>query len=499
MNLRDLNSNSAALRERWKIEDRQKETNTKILGIPWNVETDKISFIFKQFESSDITKRTLLSWVASIFDPLGYLTPATLPIKVFIQSLWRMEYGWDEALKEAEFQRANALIQGWHSQPISIKRQIGQPNLSEVHWMDNNFVVVFNDPRVSGDFRQWIKSHPVEISRMNWLHLTRTNPSSTLSATRHVNSVQEYTTIFANSLQSSEAHDPINAKLQFAYELLRDQINEQFRIVWKSICELTNAFIINAKSAPPTVAARMLLQREDVCATLRDAGSLLIYPCNEKAIESFDNFSSTNVAAIRYRTFKAGPLPSVERERISLALSMLSTEMKRSEKRNTLSNEIGKSGIDSLRDEGERLLWEAESEIGVAAHKIQEALDDVSRVAIKTTIIVSVFIALGVGAVLGCRCLIKRRTKQVQVQIRVPEIEDTAAKLKEVAPCHITPQRTLQDLQFNENTMNFARQHSSRLTNYSLRLCRKVQHLSLNLNSNIQSNEFFTVFVLTTY
>uniref|UniRef100_A0A0M3I1S5 CCHC-type domain-containing protein n=1 Tax=Ascaris lumbricoides TaxID=6252 RepID=A0A0M3I1S5_ASCLU len=123
----ELNPNSAALRERWKIEDRQKETNTKILGIPWNVETDKISFIFKQFESSDITKRTLLSWVASIFDPLGYLTPATLPIKVFIQSLWRMEYGWDEALKEAEFQRASALIQGWHRQPIIIKRQIGQP------------------------------------------------------------------------------------------------------------------------------------------------------------------------------------------------------------------------------------------------------------------------------------------------------------------------------------------------------------------------------------
>ncbi|VDM46741.1 unnamed protein product [Toxocara canis] len=97
---------------------------------------------------------------------------------------------------------------------------LSECSLSEVN---NNFIV---DPRVSGDFSQWIKSHPVEINRMNWLHLTQTNPSSASLETRKVSGVHEYKTTFANSFQSSEiVHDPINAKLYYVYDLLRDQIN----------------------------------------------------------------------------------------------------------------------------------------------------------------------------------------------------------------------------------------------------------------------------------
>ncbi|VDM41777.1 unnamed protein product [Toxocara canis] len=128
-----------------------------------------------------------------------------------------------------------------------------------------------------------------------------------------------------------------------------------------------NALIINARAATPTVAERMLLQREDVSATLWDGDSLLIYSCSEKGIDSLDNFSSGNIPAIRHQTFKAGPLRSPERERISLPLSILSTEMKHFEARNTFPNEMQKSEVDFLRDESERLLWEAEREIAVAA------------------------------------------------------------------------------------------------------------------------------------
>ncbi|KHN80072.1 hypothetical protein Tcan_04363 [Toxocara canis] len=95
----------------------------------------------------------------------------------------------------------------------------------------------------------------------------------------------------------------------------------------------------------------MLLQTEHVCATLRDENSLLIYPCSEKVIESFGNFSSGNISAIWHQTFKAGSLPSTEREIISLALSILSTEARHFGARNTFPNEIHKSGVDSLGDE----------------------------------------------------------------------------------------------------------------------------------------------------
>ena len=42
------------------------------------------------------TKRAILSFKASIFDPLGILTPFTLEPKLLIQELWSREIDWDE-------------------------------------------------------------------------------------------------------------------------------------------------------------------------------------------------------------------------------------------------------------------------------------------------------------------------------------------------------------------------------------------------------------------
>ncbi|KHN85524.1 hypothetical protein Tcan_13263 [Toxocara canis] len=137
----------------------------------------------------------------------------------------------------------------------------------------------------------------------------------------------------------------------------------------------------------------MLLQREDVCAALRNAYSIPIYLCSEKGIERFDNFSSGNIPVVRHQTFKAGPLPSPEMERISLALSILSTEMRHFEECNTFPNGTQRSGVDPVREEGQRLLCKGEREIGVAAHKIREVLEHVSCVALKITIVVSTIIA----------------------------------------------------------------------------------------------------------
>ncbi|KHN76728.1 hypothetical protein Tcan_01239, partial [Toxocara canis] len=83
--------------------------------------------------------------------------------------------------------------------------------------------------------------------------------------------------------------------------------------------------------------------------------------------------------------------------------------MRHFEERNTFPNGAQKSGVDPLREEGGRLLWKGEREIGVAAHKIPH----LDCVAIEGTMIVSIVIALGVGAVLAHRCQIRRRTKEV--------------------------------------------------------------------------------------
>ena len=47
-----------------------------------------------------VTKRDVLHIVASIFDPLGLVSPVTYYGRVFLQRLWKVDMSWDEPLPE---------------------------------------------------------------------------------------------------------------------------------------------------------------------------------------------------------------------------------------------------------------------------------------------------------------------------------------------------------------------------------------------------------------
>lgn len=54
---------------------------------------------FKFEESSQIlTKKHISSRVAQIFDPMGWLAPAVITAKIFLQSLWLLKCDWDDKL-----------------------------------------------------------------------------------------------------------------------------------------------------------------------------------------------------------------------------------------------------------------------------------------------------------------------------------------------------------------------------------------------------------------
>ena len=44
------------------------------------------------------TKRSILSLVSSIYDPLGWVIPLTVRRKMFLQTLWKEKRDWDEKL-----------------------------------------------------------------------------------------------------------------------------------------------------------------------------------------------------------------------------------------------------------------------------------------------------------------------------------------------------------------------------------------------------------------
>ncbi|XP_050548131.1 uncharacterized protein LOC126909744, partial [Daktulosphaira vitifoliae] len=74
-----------------------------ILGMVWNPVKDEFSYITKLSENI-MTKRGVLSSVARLFDPLGFLAPSILLAKSIMQLLWKEKCGWDDALP-AEIQR----------------------------------------------------------------------------------------------------------------------------------------------------------------------------------------------------------------------------------------------------------------------------------------------------------------------------------------------------------------------------------------------------------
>ena len=89
MNIREFQSNSSEFLNFLPEIDRDPATSPKFLGIKWARESDTFIFRIPNFSHSDcITKSDVLSFIASIFDPLGFLEPIKVIGKLFFQKIW---------------------------------------------------------------------------------------------------------------------------------------------------------------------------------------------------------------------------------------------------------------------------------------------------------------------------------------------------------------------------------------------------------------------------
>lgn len=80
---------------------RNQET-TKTLGLRWNPNEDNFTFqlTINTTSTNTVTKRTLLSEISKIFDPLGWLSPVTTKLKLIFQAVWKEEQRWDDNVPE---------------------------------------------------------------------------------------------------------------------------------------------------------------------------------------------------------------------------------------------------------------------------------------------------------------------------------------------------------------------------------------------------------------
>ncbi|XP_063919415.1 uncharacterized protein LOC135134622 [Zophobas morio] len=73
------------------------DPSIKILGLRWDPRSDTFTYYVQEFDSQ-VTKRTVLSYIARVFDPMGWLSPIVFWAKHFLQQIWISKVGYDDIL-----------------------------------------------------------------------------------------------------------------------------------------------------------------------------------------------------------------------------------------------------------------------------------------------------------------------------------------------------------------------------------------------------------------
>lgn len=80
--------------------------DTTVLGFRWFPRTDHFMYKFNAslgITRKEATKRTVLSRIAQIFDPMGIIAPVIVIAKILMQRIWEAKIGWDMVIPENLF------------------------------------------------------------------------------------------------------------------------------------------------------------------------------------------------------------------------------------------------------------------------------------------------------------------------------------------------------------------------------------------------------------
>ncbi|XP_075156365.1 uncharacterized protein LOC142229664 [Haematobia irritans] len=112
------------------------KSSAKTLGIRWNAKNDSFYFVSEKLrDKENFTKREVLSVIARLFDPLGWLSPVIITAKIFMQQLSLDEIEWDDSLKPLSLIKWKSFIQKYVDiDRISIPRWVRYCPESEIEF-----------------------------------------------------------------------------------------------------------------------------------------------------------------------------------------------------------------------------------------------------------------------------------------------------------------------------------------------------------------------------
>lgn len=100
----------------WKYTSHKKvlmNMNTGVLGLRWDTSSDMLYCDLQNIEMpTQITRRTILSSVHRIFDPIGFTCPTIIVPKILLQESWRSKSSWDD---EVSSEIKKRFVQ-WHNE-----------------------------------------------------------------------------------------------------------------------------------------------------------------------------------------------------------------------------------------------------------------------------------------------------------------------------------------------------------------------------------------------
>jgi len=87
----------------------------EVLGMNWNTNSDEIIFSFSELSkyasSLLLTKRSILKVTAKIYDPMGFLSPLVVEMKILFQELCIDKTNWDAELKGELLEQWKSILQ----------------------------------------------------------------------------------------------------------------------------------------------------------------------------------------------------------------------------------------------------------------------------------------------------------------------------------------------------------------------------------------------------
>lgn len=236
----------------------ESDEHLKILGIAWNPELDVFKIKINNSISSVATKRSILSGASRLFNPLGWITPVVISIKILLQDLWLSHCDWDDHLPDE-------LVSRWRDfqLDLSVLEEIAIPRWTG--YDSQNYEI-----ELHGFSDASIKAYAAVI----YLRLVSRSGIATLSLIASKSRVAPVQTISVPRLELCAAHLLIDL-LAFVKSSLRLSPN-------KCYCWTDSTIVLYWISQPPCRWKTFVANR---VAQIQDGGSTVVW----KHISTNDN------------------------------------------------------------------------------------------------------------------------------------------------------------------------------------------------------------------